>query len=444
MSKINIHNYEAFFLDFAEGNLSAADIQELEAFLFLHPELRSELEAFDPISITDGPLDAPAWDSLKKPTADALKADLELREQLYFNAVEDQLDDKSARLLKEILREEVFAKEFALWQKTRLRSGSENIADKDHIYNFGLDEAIGPHNYEAFLIARTENLLSAEQHAALEAYSKTLEGGDKDLLLADRLRLKPAMGVFYPDKEGLKKQERTAGILWLYRVAAVMVVAVGVWMFIQNDFNSNRPIAQDRKSQPRDTSVTSAPEKITPIDSLDNTEKSKLKTPKIEEWEIREPDPVEYAESSRKEPVDEVQTLEEIQIQTEEIQLAEIDEPTPKLVDSLPEWKTPLNPSPSEHTIDGGAEKNHLAQVPKSDDYRTLGEIAEDKLAEKLELSDSERDALAISLAKRLTDKAGELLDAEVKRETQATDEGENMTYTLRVGSFKLSRTKSK
>jgi hypothetical protein len=444
MSKINIHNYEAYFLDFAEGTLSAADIQELEAFLVLHPELRSELEAFDPIIITDDPLDAPAWDSLKKPTADALKANLELREQLYFDAVEDQLDDKGARLLKEILREKVFAKEFALWQKTRLNSGSENIADKDHIYNFGLDEAIGPHNYEAFLIARTENLLSAKQNAHLEAYAKTQPSGEKDLLIADKLQLKPSMGIFFPDKEKLKKQERTAGILWLYRVAAVMVVALGVWIFMQNDFNSNPPIAEDRKSQPADTSVTTVPEKITPIDSLDKTEKSKLETPKIEEWEIREPDPVEYAESAGKDPVDEVQHLEKIPIPMEEIQLVEVNEPTSTWVDPSPGVEDTMKSAPSKQTIGGVGEAHQLAQESKSEDYQTLVEIAEDKIAKKLELNDSERDALAISVAKRLTDKAGELLDAEVKRESSTTPDGENMTYTLRVGSFKLSRTKSK
>jgi hypothetical protein len=444
MSKINIHNYEAFFLDFAEGNLSATDSKELEAFLALHPELRDELEAFDPISLNDDLIDAPAWENLKKPTADALKVDMSLREQLYFSAIENQLDAESARLLNEILSEEAFANEYALWQKTRLISGPESIPDKDEFYNFGLDEAIGPHNYEAYLIARTENLLSAKQNSHLEAYAKSQPSGEKDLLIADKLLLKPSMGIFFPDKEKLKKQERTAGILWLYRVAAVMVVALGVWIFVQHDFNSNPPIAQDKKSQPADTSVTTAPEKIAPTDSLDKTEKSKLQAPKIEEWEIREPDPVEYAETNREAPVNRSVPTEKVISPEEEIQLVQVNKPDIKVVDSLPQNPAPTKSGLTEESLDSGGEKNELAQSPKPDDYQTLGEIAENKIAEKLELSDSERDALAISLAKRLTDKAGELLDAEVKRETQAGEDGENMTYTLRVGTFKVSRTKSK
>lgn len=40
-------NYQAYFLDFLEGNLSNKDKQELEIFLGNHPQLREELEAYD-------------------------------------------------------------------------------------------------------------------------------------------------------------------------------------------------------------------------------------------------------------------------------------------------------------------------------------------------------------------------------------------------------------
>jgi ribosomal protein S16 len=47
MSKINLHNYEAYLLDFQEGNLSKEKTAELERFLMEHPELEEELIAFD-------------------------------------------------------------------------------------------------------------------------------------------------------------------------------------------------------------------------------------------------------------------------------------------------------------------------------------------------------------------------------------------------------------
>jgi hypothetical protein len=44
---ININNYEAWFLDFSEGNLSESQKQQLFKFLENHPELKEELDAFD-------------------------------------------------------------------------------------------------------------------------------------------------------------------------------------------------------------------------------------------------------------------------------------------------------------------------------------------------------------------------------------------------------------
>lgn len=44
---INIQNYEAYFLDFIEGNLDASLQKELDAFLNKHPELKQELEDFE-------------------------------------------------------------------------------------------------------------------------------------------------------------------------------------------------------------------------------------------------------------------------------------------------------------------------------------------------------------------------------------------------------------
>lgn len=48
--KIGLHNYEAFFLDHIEGNLDAAQERELFAFLEEHPELKAELDSYDPDS----------------------------------------------------------------------------------------------------------------------------------------------------------------------------------------------------------------------------------------------------------------------------------------------------------------------------------------------------------------------------------------------------------
>ncbi|MCB9223740.1 MAG: hypothetical protein R2780_03800 [Crocinitomicaceae bacterium] len=60
MEKINLNNYEAFFLDYLEGNLSAQQEFELLDFLEKHPDLKAELDMdldevkLDPVSISMG------------------------------------------------------------------------------------------------------------------------------------------------------------------------------------------------------------------------------------------------------------------------------------------------------------------------------------------------------------------------------------------------------
>lgn len=66
--KINLENYEAWMVDYIEGNLSADQQKELQAFLVFHPELQKELDAF---SMTKLPVDTavffPNKEALKQP-----------------------------------------------------------------------------------------------------------------------------------------------------------------------------------------------------------------------------------------------------------------------------------------------------------------------------------------------------------------------------------------
>lgn len=52
--QINRNNYEEFFIDYLDGNLSEEEIRSLEDFLFTHPELRAELEGLETVVLTPG------------------------------------------------------------------------------------------------------------------------------------------------------------------------------------------------------------------------------------------------------------------------------------------------------------------------------------------------------------------------------------------------------
>jgi len=64
---INLNNYEAYFLDYKEGNLATEKVAELMVFLEAHPELKSEFESFELFHLEPGdPIQFDNKKSLKK------------------------------------------------------------------------------------------------------------------------------------------------------------------------------------------------------------------------------------------------------------------------------------------------------------------------------------------------------------------------------------------
>lgn len=94
MAQITIHNYEAYLLDFSEGNLPAELQVELEVFLMNHPELAVDLNELANFSL---PADAIAFnhkDALKKTSSDLVS------ESQFIAYVEGQLNNEEAHKLE--------------------------------------------------------------------------------------------------------------------------------------------------------------------------------------------------------------------------------------------------------------------------------------------------------------------------------------------------------
>lgn len=64
MEKITKYNYEAFFLDFYEGNLDAIQSEALLDFLECHPELKVEFEGFEQIYLPNNDISFDAKEEL--------------------------------------------------------------------------------------------------------------------------------------------------------------------------------------------------------------------------------------------------------------------------------------------------------------------------------------------------------------------------------------------
>ncbi len=116
---INRENYEAYFLDFYEGNLTKTQVDDLMDFLNQHPDLNSEFESFELIFVPETPkLSMPEKESLKKTGAYTSKS----HEEAMIAYFEGDLSEKaSSDLLSAVSRNRMLQKDFALFSKVRLQ-----------------------------------------------------------------------------------------------------------------------------------------------------------------------------------------------------------------------------------------------------------------------------------------------------------------------------------
>lgn len=440
MEKINIHNYEAFFLDFAEGNLSPDQILEVEAFLEAYPDLRDELASFEIITLPPSKSETNKWSELKKPSLEDLKSDSALRDTFFVRAIENQLNSFEEKILNELITDTVFKKEYELWQNAVLPSGNEAVV-KHNLFQFGLDREVSEFNYEYYLTARTEGLLNTEQNAALEEFANAKPNGTRELEIADGLKLSPPKGVFYPDKDKLYKKDKPVLFIWLYRaaaIAAVLIFGVFIWINVSSPFAEKAPMANQEKHTPAQTTDSLKNTETESSDTLPNTEAQD--EPLLEDWEVREPDPVEYAETNTKseksQPIKE--TTERKESILEKIEVSDVEDlvashQSPELIEDTKDIQKDL---------DENLENSDKASTTKT--FNSIPKYAENLLADKLNIPESEKDEIGLALARKLTARTGELLNAEYKKEETNTEGEESLTYTLRIGSFKISHTKAK
>ena len=113
MSKINIHNYEAYLLDLAEGSLSGEMQIELELFLIQHPELKMDISELTLFTLDTEDISFSGKQHLKK-----MEKELVSEEQ-FIAYIEDQLPlNERTELEKSCASNPILAKELNLYTKT--------------------------------------------------------------------------------------------------------------------------------------------------------------------------------------------------------------------------------------------------------------------------------------------------------------------------------------
>lgn len=128
MNDINRHNYEAFYLDYLEGNLDEESVAQLLSFLDKNPALKLELEDFESVKLTpDIRIDV---------NKEALKQVIDKHnvEEYIIAALENEIEKDDALALKNYLNQSAEAQVLAArYKKTILEEEKTIFPNKNSL-----------------------------------------------------------------------------------------------------------------------------------------------------------------------------------------------------------------------------------------------------------------------------------------------------------------------
>jgi hypothetical protein len=236
MAVINLHNYEAYLLDYFEGNLDRELESELKAFLMTHPELEVDMDGDLPVfSKEDIGFDF---------KNELLKTEDNIPGEELLNYLEGNLSPaEKLRLEKRLSQDADLTRELELLKKTVLIPElSEVLSWKNELIKnedqFVLNNSV---------IAYFEKTLSREETAAFEKSLASEKSLRDELALVEKTRLVADASLVYPGKDGLKKEARVFA-LFNYRVAvaAAILLVLGLTIFFMVNNNPSKNLNESQ------------------------------------------------------------------------------------------------------------------------------------------------------------------------------------------------------
>lgn len=123
MERIHLHNYESWFLDYAEGRLSAAEQADVEAFVHAYPHLRQEFESMaEWIMLTPESVSHPQPETLKVNILPVGEIHADNYTEYFIAAMEGDLTVQQQEQLDTFLHSNPLLQREARWvNQTRLQ-----------------------------------------------------------------------------------------------------------------------------------------------------------------------------------------------------------------------------------------------------------------------------------------------------------------------------------
>jgi hypothetical protein len=209
--KINRDNYEVWFLDYYEGQLSQEQVAQLMAFLKLHYDLKEEFDNFENILLPPAKnIVFDGKESLKKKTVIAV-GDINEKnyEEFFIGKMEGDLSKEQSEQLAAFLKKNPsLKKEYDLFGKTKIapdetiKFDSKQSLKKNVVTPFG---SIDEKNYEKYFIGEMEGDLSKEQSEQLAAFLVKNPHLKKEFDLFNNTKLTPDKAIIFDAKQSLKR-----------------------------------------------------------------------------------------------------------------------------------------------------------------------------------------------------------------------------------------------
>lgn len=257
MNRITLDNYEAFLLDYMEGSLSPAMVEELMTFIASHPELE--------IDLSDLELPVVAAEEFEYDLKSTLKKTNEpISSETLFDYLEGNLPAaEQEKVAAELLNNKTLALEFELLKKTRLQT--------DEQIRFENKAALRKTDDDLLFLDQTlqyfEGQLSEAEKRQFEADLKNNAALQRKLDLYAKTRLSADQTVVYPNKKELKKEGR---VITLFSVRRLSAMAAAVLLLAGLFVIFRQTGAPHRNTQPGLANVVKHPQPAKSKQPLDN------------------------------------------------------------------------------------------------------------------------------------------------------------------------------
>jgi hypothetical protein len=264
MSKINSHNYEAFLVDYFDGNLSDILITELKAFVIANPQLNIDLDDMDLPSFAEEGIEAGFKNDLKK-------TDTFLEDEELINYLENNLTEADKKIFEVKLVNDIALNNELKGYKNTILINEPALVFNEKAGLVKTDDDLILNNSA---LAYLEGQLEASGKLQFEAELKTNSTLQKEVALLNKTKLEATTSIQFPDKVSLKKETKVIALFSfrkLASMAAAILLLIGL-AFVFNYYNS-KPIIPNQLANSISNNVNKV---IVTIDSLNlTTTKSK-------------------------------------------------------------------------------------------------------------------------------------------------------------------------